>query len=342
MKHRTTSFTGTPRVRTVALGVASSMALAMALGAGASPASAQGKGPGGYPLKPVRFIVPFAPGGTTDLIARMIGNEMSEAVGQQWVVDNRGGAGGTIAADIVARASGDGYTIMLNHQGMAFNKTLYPKLPFDTEKAFTGIALVGVTPNVLVVNNKVPVTTLKDLLTYAKTNKTSYGSGGVGSSAHISVALFARMAGVDLLHIPYKGAGPALADTRGGQIEMMIATMPAAAGFIRSGQLKALAVSGSKRSPAFPEIPTIAEAGVPGYAYDTWYAVLGPAPMQPTLVNWLNNQINAVANEPDMKARLAKSGLEVDTGTPERLQKLLASEIVRWGKAITEAGIKVQ
>jgi len=322
--------------------VAASVAAACTLTLATAPALAQGKGPGGYPLKPIRFIVPFAPGGTTDLIARMIGNEMSNAVGQQWVVDNRGGAGGTIAADIVARATGDGYTIMLNHQGMAFNKTLYPKLPFDTAKAFTGIALVGVTPNVLVVNNKVPVKSLKDLLTHAKSNKVNYGSGGVGSSAHISVALFARMAGIELLHIPYKGAGPALADTRGGQLDMMIATMPAAASFIRSGQLRALAVSGSKRSPAFPDLPTIAEAGVPGYAYDTWYAVLGPAPMQPALVTWLNGQINTVANEPEMKARLGNSGLEVDTGTPERLQTLLASEIVRWGKAITEAGIKVQ
>ena len=269
------------------------LAAACTFALGSAPALAQGKGPGGYPLKPIRFLVPFAPGGTTDLVARLVSQRLSDELGQQLVVDNRGGAGGTIAAEIVARSAGDGYTLKMNHQGMTFNATLYPKLPFDTAKAFAAIGQVGITPNVLVVNTAVPAKTVNEFVALAKKGgNIPFGSGGMGSSAHLAVELFMLQTGVKMLHVPYKGAGPALADTIGGQVQMMIATLPAASGHIRAGKLRALGMSGVKRSPAFPDIPTIAESGVPKYDYDTWYGIFGPASLPRTMVTWLNQTMN--------------------------------------------------
>ena len=319
-------------------------ALAIVLAAGAAPAIAQTKPAslGKYPDKPIRFLVPFAPGGTTDIIARAVGQKLSEAIGAQLVVDNRGGAGGTIAAETVARANGDGYTMMMNHQGMAMNVSIYPKLPFDTAKELTGVALVGITPNILVVNANVPAKSVKEFIALlkAKPGEIPYGSGGVGSSAHLAVELFQNLAGVKVLHVPYKGAGPALADTVGGQVQFMIATMPAAAGHIRGGRLRALGVSGSKRSPAFPDQPTIAEAGVPGYDYTTWYGVIGPSTLARPMVQYWNELTNKVVTEPQMRERLQQLGLEVETATPEKFNELIRSDIVKWGKIIKAAGIK--
>jgi len=318
------------------------LAAACTFALGSAPALAQGKGPGGYPLKPIRFLVPFAPGGTTDLVARLVSQRLSDELGQQLVVDNRGGAGGTIAAEIVARSAGDGYTLKMNHQGMTFNATLYPKLPFDTAKAFAAIGQVGITPNVLVVNTAVPAKTVNEFVALAKKGgNIPFGSGGMGSSAHLAVELFMLQTGVKMLHVPYKGAGPALADTIGGQVQMMIATLPAASGHIRAGKLRALGMSGVKRSPAFPDIPTIAESGVPKYDYDTWYGIFGPASLPRTMVTWLNQTMNRVLVEPDLRKRLADSGLEVETSTPEQMQKTVVDDMVRWGKVIREANIRI-
>jgi tripartite-type tricarboxylate transporter receptor subunit TctC len=321
---------------------AASVAAACVFTLHATDVSAQGKGPGGYPLKPVRFLVPFAPGGTTDLLARIVSQRLSDEIGQQLVVDNRGGAGGTIAAEIVARAGGDGYTLKMNHQGMTFNATLYPKLPFDTAKAFAAIGMIGITPNVLVINTAVPAKNVSEFVALAKkSSNISFGSGGMGSSAHLAVELFMLNAGIKVLHVPYKGAGPALADTIGGQVQMMIATLPAASGHIRSGKLRALGMSGLKRSPAFPDIPTIAESGIPKYEYDTWYGVFGPAAMPRTMITWLNQTLNRILNEPEMRKRMADTGLEVETSTPEQLQKMVIDDIARWGKVIREAKIRI-
>ena len=258
------------------------------------------------------------------------------------MVDNRGGAGGTIAAEIVARSAGDGYTLKMNHQGMTFNATLYPKLPFDTAKAFAAIGQIGITPNVLVVNTAVPAKTVNEFVALAKKGgNIPFGSGGMGSSAHLAVELFMLQTGVKMLHVPYKGAGPALADTIGGQVQMMIATLPAASGHIRAGKLRALGMSGVKRSPAFPEIPTIAESGVPKYEYDTWYGIFGPASLPRTMVAWLNQTLNRVLVEPDLRKRLADSGLEVETSTPEQMQKTVVEDMARWGKVIREANIRI-
>ena len=323
-----------------ALACAVTLPLIMAAASGA--ALAQGKGPGGYPQKPIRFLVPFAPGGTTDILARIVSQRLSEELGQQLVVDNRGGAGGTIAAELVARAPGDGYTLKMDHQGMTFNVSLYPKLPFDTVKAFAAIGQVGITPNVLVLNTALPAKSVTEFIALAKKSDISYGSGGVGSSAHLAVELFMIQAGVKLLHVPYKGAGPALADTVGGQVQMMIATLPAASGFIRGGKLRALGMSGLKRSPAFPDIPTIAESGLPKYEYDTWYGMFGPAALPRPMVNWLNQTLNRVLNDPAMRQRLSDTGLEVETGTPESMQKTVIEDIARWGKLIREAKIRIE
>ena len=321
---------------------AAGFAAACTFALGSAPALAQGKGPGGYPLKPIRFLVPFAPGGTTDLVARLVSQRLSDELGQQLVVDNRGGAGGTIAAEIVARSAGDGYTLKMNHQGMTFNATLYPKLPFDTAKAFAAIGQVGITPNVLVVNTAVPAKTVNEFVALAKKGgNIPFGSGGMGSSAHLAVELFMLQTGVKMLHVPYKGAGPALADTIGGQVQMMIATLPAASGHIRAGKLRALGMSGVKRSPAFPDIPTIAESGVPKYDYDTWYGIFGPASLPRTMVTWLNQTMNRVLVEPDLRKRLADSGLEVETSTPEQMQKTVVDDMARWGKVIREANIRI-
>jgi len=319
----------------------SAVVLACASLAASTPALAQGKGPGGYPIKPVRFLVPFAPGGTTDLLARLVAQRMGEELGQPLVVDNRGGAGGTIAAEIVARAPGDGYTLKMNHQGMTFNATLYPKLTFDTAKAFTAIGQLGITPNVLVLNNALPAKSLPELIALAKKTEIPFGSGGMGSSAHLAVELFMLASGVKLVHVPYKGAGPALADTISGQVQMMIATLPAAAGFIRAGKLRAIGMSGLKRSPAFPDIPTLSESGTIKYQYDTWYGVFGPAAMPRPMVSWLNATLNRILLEPTMRQRLSDTGLEVETSTPEGLQRTVVDDIARWGKVIREARIRI-
>lgn len=300
--------------------------------------------PGAYPDKPIRFMVPFAPGGTTDLISRMIGQKMSELLGQPLVIDNRGGGGGTIATDIVAKAAADGYTLMMNHQGMTFNATLYSKLPYDTLNDFAAIAMIGVTPNVLVVDPGVAAKSVKELVALAKSKPKmiNCGSGGVGSSAHLAVELFQRLAGVSLQHVPYKGAGPALTDTMGGQIQMMIATMPAAASHIRSNRLRALGVSGSKKSPAFPELPTLAEAGVAGYDYTTWYGVLGPKALPKDMVQYLAAVTNKTISHKDLRNKLSQQGMEVGLMAPEQFADVLRGGVARWGKIIRDAGIKAE
>ena len=298
--------------------------------------------PGDYPNKPIRFMIPFAPGGSTDFVARLVGQKMSELLGQPLVVDNRGGGGGTIAAEIVAKSAPDGYTLMLNHQGMTFNATLYPKLPFDTLNDFATIAMIGTTPNVLIVNPGVAAKSVKEFVALAKAKPKgiNYGTGGVGSSAHLAVELFQRLAGVEMQHVPYKGAGPALTDTIAGQIQSMIATMPAAAAHIRGGRIRGLGVSGIKRSPAFPDLPTIAEAGVAGYDYSTWYGLLGPKALPAGMVQFLAASANKTISQKDMRDKLSLQGLEVDLMSPGKFAGVLRADVARWGKIIRDAGIK--
>jgi len=317
------------------------LVLALACAAAATPIAAQAQG---YPNRPVRFIVPFAPGGTTDIVARFIGQKLGEEIGQQLVIDNRGGAGGVIGTDLLAKANPDGYTLMLNHVGVTYNVTMYTKLPYDTVKDLLPLTLVGVTPNILVVNPSFAAKSVKDLvdLGRSKSGQIPYGSGGVGSSAHLSVEMFMQMSGARFLHVPYKGAGPALTDTIAGQVQFMIATMPAAAGHVRSGKLRPLGVSGAKRSPAFPDVPTIAESGVPGYEYTTWYGLLAPAGTPKPIVDRLVQATHKSLGTADLREKLQQNGMEPATNTPEQFAKLIREDIVRWGKIIRSAGIKPQ
>jgi len=296
-----------------------------------------------YPIKPIRLIVPFAPGGTTDIVARQLGQKLSEELGQPFVIDNRGGAGGVIGTDLLSVASPNGYTIMLNHVGLTYNATLYEKrLSYDTLKDLAPISLIGVTPNLLVANSAFKVNSVKDLIDIGRTkpDQIAYGSGGVGSSAHLAVALFQQMAKVKYLHVPYKGAGPALADTISGQVQFMIATMPAAIVHVKSGKLKAIAVSGTKRSPALPDLPTVAQSGLPGYDYTTWYGILAPAGLPKAVSNRLLQATHKVVHSPELSTRLAQNGMEPETNTPEQFSALIKSDIDKWGKIIRSAGIK--
>ena len=325
------------------------------LAAAASPVAAQttahhGKTPAAsapaaakrYPIKPIRFIVPFAPGGTTDIVARFIGQKLAQDLGQSVVVDNRGGAGGTIGTDLLAVALPDGYTIMLNHVGLTYNVSLYDRLPYDTLRDLAPVSLVGTTPNLLVVNNAFKVGSVKELvdLARAKPEQLSYGSGGVGSSSHLAVEMLQQATKVKFLHVPCKGAGPSLADTVSEQVHFMIATMPAAVNHAKSGRLHALAVSGSKRSPAMPNLPTVIESGVPGYDYTTWYGILSPAGLPKPVAGRLLQAVHSAVASRDLHERLAQSGMEPEVNTPERFAALIRSDIAKWNGIIRTAGIK--
>ena len=295
-----------------------------------------------YPAKPVKLLVPFSPGGTSDIVARLLSAKLSEELGQQFLVENRGGAGGTIATAIVAKAPADGYLILAGHQGVAFNATLYTKLSYDTAKDLLPIAMIGPTPNVLVTTNGFAPRTVQEFLAYARENPgtVTYGSGGVGSAAHLSVELLEALSQTKLAHIPYKGAGPALSDLVSGQIQCMVVTLPAAMGYIKGGKLKAIATSGAKRTPAMPDLPTIAEGGVPGYEFAPWYGWFVPAGTPRPIVERLNLAVNKVIAAPALKEQFASLGLDPEPMTPERFAEVFAADIARWGGIIRKLGLK--
>jgi tripartite-type tricarboxylate transporter receptor subunit TctC len=297
-----------------------------------------------YPTRPIRMLVPFAAGGTVDIVARLLGTKLAEQLGQQFVVENRGGAGGTIATAMLAKSPGDGYTLMTMHQGLAFNAGLYANLPYDTLRDLAPIASVGATPNVLVVTEALPAKTLQEFLAYARANPghIAYGSGGVGSAGHLSVELLQSLTGTKLTHVPYKGSGPALTDLIGGQIQAMLLTMPAAMPFVKGGKVRTIATSGARRSPALPELPTIAEAGVPGYEYMPWYGVFGPAALPKPLAARLNQAINKTLAETEVRDRLAQLGLEIQAMTSEQFAELVRADVVRWGKIIRDLGVRAE
>jgi tripartite-type tricarboxylate transporter receptor subunit TctC len=297
-----------------------------------------------YPARPIRMLVPFSPGGTVDIVARLVGAKLSAELGQQVVVDNRAGAGGTIATAMLASAPGDGYTLMTMHQGLAFNATLYSNLAYDTLRDLAPIAYVGATPNVLVVSNGLPVKTLPEFLAYARANpgRITYGSGGMGSAGHLSMELLQLLTGAKLTHVPYKGSGPAITDLISGQIQAMLLTMPAVMPFVKSGKVRAIATSGARRSPALPELPTIAEAGVPGYEYTPWYGVFGPATMPKELVARLNQAVNKILADPEIAEKLAHQGLEVGTRTSGEFGEIVRADVARWGKIIRDAGVRAE
>ena len=310
----------------------------LGLTAHAQPAAAEG------PNKPIRWVVPFPPGGAMDAIARTLGEKAAKSLGQPFVIENKPGAGGNIGADFVAKQPGDGYTMMITSIGMATNKPLYGKLSYDPVKDFAPVSLLAVVPNVLVTNATQPdVKNVKDVIAAARSapGKLTYASAGNGTSIHLAGEVFTSLANVDMLHIPYKGSGPAVADLLGGQINYMFDSITSARPHIQSGKLRALGVTTAKRSSTLPEVPTLAEAGVPGYEVSPWFAVFMPASTPKAIVGKLNKALLDAMKDPDVVKRFETIGAEPVGSTPDELAKHLARESERWTKLITERGIKL-
>ena len=296
-----------------------------------------------YPSKPIRLIVPFTPGGSTDILARSIGQELTKAWGQSVIVDNVPGAGGSIGADKAAKAPADGYTLLMGHIGtLAVNPSLYPKLPYNPLKDFAPVAWVARVPNILVVNPAVPVKSVQDLVAYAKSKpgQMSYGSGGNGSAANLATEYFKMQTGTAIVHIPYRGTAPAVTDLIGGQIQLVFTGAPAVLGHIKSGQLHALAVSSPKRLEAMPDLPTVAESGYKNFEADQWYGVVAPAGTPKDIVQKLNVQINLALNSPELKKRLSAEGAIATPESPEAFGQLIANEIARWQPVISSGRVK--
>jgi tripartite-type tricarboxylate transporter receptor subunit TctC len=315
--------------------------LHLAAGAAALPAVSRIARAEGYPMRPVRIVVGFAPGGTADIVARLIGQWLSERLGQQFVIENRPGAATKIATEAVVRAAADGYTLLIVGTTQAINATLYDKLNFHFIRDIAPVAGLTRVPNVIVVNPSVPATTVPEFIAYAKANagKLSMASGGIGSSGHVSGELFKMMTGVNMAHVPYRGGAPALTDLLAGQVQVYFSPMPAAIAYIKAGKLRALAVTTAVRSEALPEIPTLGEF-VPGYEASIWLGIGAPKATPAEIVNELNKEVNAALDDPKMKARLADLGGTPLPGSPVQFGKLIAEETEKWGKVIRAANIK--
>ncbi len=295
-----------------------------------------------YPSKAIRFIVPFPPGGGNDIVGRIVAMKLAEGFGQSVVVDNRGGAGGIVGTEITAKSPPDGYTMLINNISLAVNETLVPKLPYDTLKDLAPVTLVGRQPNMLVVFPGMPVKTMRDLLALAKAKprQINYGSGGIGTASHLATELLNMMASIQLVHVPYKGLGPALTDLMGGQIQVIISTMASAMPQVKAGKLRPIAVTTAKRSAFFPEVPTMDEAGVRGYEFDTWYALVMPARTPRAIIDRVNAEMAKVASSPAVKEQFSPQGLETAHTTPEALAAYLKSEVAKWGKVIRASGAR--
>ena len=297
-----------------------------------------------YPVKPIRFVVGFPPGGTNDLVARALGQKLTEQMGQQFIIENRGGANTAIASEMFAKsAAPDGYTIMLNAPGHATNPAMM-KLNFDSMRDFAFITIAAESVNLLVTHPSFPPRTVKDMIAFSKTRpgQINYGSSGVGTTVHLSAALFEYMTGVKWTHIPYKGAGPALIEMLGGQFSLYFGNMPSVIGYARQGKLRAIAVTGSKRSQAAMDIPTVAESGIPGYEVTTWYGTAAPAKTPREIVDRLNSEILRALKSPDMQARFKDYGADPIGNTPEQATAYVQNEINKWGKVIRAAGLNAQ
>ena len=296
-----------------------------------------------YPSKPIRLIIPFPPGGSTDILGRSLAQKLSEAWGQQVLVDNRGGAGGTIGADLAAKAPADGYTLLMGHIGtLAVNVSLYPKLSYDPVRDFAPVSMVALVPNVLVVHPALPVKNVTELSAYAKANpgKLNYSSGGNGSAAHLAVEYFKLQTKTEIVHVPYKGTGPSVTDLIAGQVSMTMTGAPAVMPHVQSGRLRALGVSSPQRIPALAQIPTVAESGVPGFDATQWYGVVAPAGTPKDVVAKLNAEIRKIMQSKEMLDRLNTEGAISAAGTPEQFDAYIKSEIARWGAVVKAAGMK--
>ena len=314
--------------------------LATTLLAASSFAFAQGS----FPDRPVKLIVPYAPGGSADIAARLITDAWAKELGQSMIVDNRAGAGGNLGVDLVAKAAPDGYTIGLQTVSLAINPSLYAKMPYDTLKDLEPIGMVASSQHVLVVNPKLPVDDVKQLVALAKSkpDKLNYGSAGAGSTFHIAAELFKADAKVAILHVPYRGGGPAMVDTMAGQVEMSFPVLSAALPNIQAGKLKALGVTGPKRASLLPNVPTIAEAGVPNYAFETWFMVFAPARTPQPVIDKLNASLRQALSSPAIKERMTREGFDPILSTPAEARKRLQQEMPRWAKLVKDQGITAE
>ncbi len=299
--------------------------------------------PGSYPDRPVKIIVPFAPAGPTDVVARLIAQKLSERLGKQFYIENVTGAGGNTGMGQAARAAPDGYTILFVSSSFVVNPSLYPKIPYDPYKDFAPVTVAGDAPNILLVNPKVPAKTVRELIDYIKANpgKVSYGSAGTGTTPHLSGELFRLTLGLDIVHVPFSGAGPAIQALAGDHTPMAFTSLPPAIPLISDGQIRPLAVSAAKRVAALPNVPTLAEAGLPGQEADTMQAVLVPAGTPQPVIDLLYREIKAIVALPDIKERFEVLGLDPIANTPEEFAAQIKVEIAKWGKVIRGANIKM-
>lgn len=317
-----------------------SLVVVLAIGMGASVQAFAAD----YPDKPIRVVVPYAPGGASDVTARLLGQKMTEAWGQTVAVDNRAGANGIVALEFVAKSPADGYTILMANLGPnAINPAVYSKLPYDAVKDFSAVTLTTLVPNILVVNPYLPARTLKEIfvLARAKPDQLSYGTGGYGSSNHLSMELMKSMTGIRITHVPYKGDVPAMTDAMAGQIAMSVPTVVAATPYVKSGKLRGIAVTSKARVRSLPDVPTVAEAAVPGFESVSWGGVMAPGGTPPAIVNRLNTEIVRILKLPDMQERLQALGAEVVGSSPAEFATYLAAEIDRWSKVAKAASVKL-
>ena len=297
-----------------------------------------------FPSRTVKLVVPFPPGGPLDATGRAIAQKLTEAWGQSVIVENKPGAGGNIGADYVAKSAPDGYTVVMGALSThAVNPSLYPKMPFDAQRDFAPITLVAITPNVLVVNPSLPVHSVKELIAYAKANpgKLSFGSGSIGSAGHLAGELFKVDAGVDMVHVPYKGAAPAMQGLLAGDTQLMFDNLASAMSQVKAGKLRALAVTSAERSKLVSDLPTMAEAGVPGFDISTWYGLLAPAGTPPDVIAKWNADVTKILSAPDMRERLAAQGAEAAPDTPAEFAKFIDGELVKYAKIVKASGAKV-
>jgi tripartite-type tricarboxylate transporter receptor subunit TctC len=297
-----------------------------------------------YPARAIRVYIPFTAGSAADIIARAMEPQMREKLGQSLIIDNRGGAGGNIAAELTAKSAPDGYSVMMGTVGThAINLSLYSKLPYHPQRDFTPVALVGESPNILVINPYVPAKSIKELIALGKANpgKLNYGSSGSGTTVHLSAELFSVMTGIKMVHVPYKGASEALTALLSGQTDLQFASLSSAIPLVKSGRLRAFAVTGEKRSPSIPEMPTMSEAALPGYAASAWFGLLGPAGMPPAAVTALSSAALASLQTQEVKDRLFASGVEIRPMPPDEFTRLIDSEIKKWALVVKASGAKV-
>jgi tripartite-type tricarboxylate transporter receptor subunit TctC len=297
-----------------------------------------------YPVRPVRIVVPYPPGGATDVMARVVAQKLSESWGQQAVVDNKPGASGSIGSELVAKSAADGYTLLLQGTQHAINLSIYKQLPYDTLRDFTPVAYIAVAPFLLVLHPSVPANSVTELIAWIKTKPggVNYGSSGVGGAAHLAGEMFKTTAGVQLTHIPYKGAAPAMADLLGGQVPMVFDPIPTSIPHVRGGKIKVLAITSARRSPLIPEVPTVAESGLPGFEVAAWFGLYAPAATPADVVNKLNADVNRVLQLQEVKEKFAALGADSAPMTTEQLALHLRSEIAKFAKAIKDSGAKAE